>query len=92
MLFPINQRVDVVGRQLKSMPMRDRIRWARFDAVPAENAAAVINVVDTCETFARRNARSVGIFRGFDVNAIRGAGSSAKKTSNALFKAGFVPV
>ena len=65
--------------------MRNRIRRARFDAIATENATRIVDVVNLGITFAGRNAIRVGIFGGFDVNAVRGARGSAQKASDALF-------
>jgi len=70
----------------------NRVRWARFDAVTAENAARVIDVVNAGVAFACGDAAGVGIFRGLDVDAIGRASRCAEKTSNALLESGFVAV
>ena len=92
LLFPVNQGIDVVGSELKSVPVRDSVRWTCFDAVSAENAARIIDVVDTGVAFPGGDALGIGVFSGFNINAIRRAGRGAKKASNALFQAGFVAV
>ena len=72
------------------MSVRNRIRGARFDAVTAENTTRIIDIVNAGVTFAGGDAAGIRIFRGFDVNAIRGARRCTEKASNALFQAGFV--
>ena len=72
------------------MPVCDRIGGASFDAIAAENAAGVIDVVHLCITLAGGDAFRVSIFCGLDVDAIRGAGGGAQKTTDALFETVFV--
>lgn len=74
------------------MPVRDRIRWARFDAVTAKNAAGIIDIVNAGIAFAGRDPAGVSIFSRFNVDAIRRAGCSAQKASNALLEPRFVAV
>ena len=92
LFFAVDQRIDVVRGEFKTVPVRDRIRGACFDAVTAENAARIIDIVNAGVAFAGGDAAGIGIFRGFDVNAIRGAGRGTEKASNALLEAGFVAV
>ena len=74
------------------MSVSNRVRWARFDAVTAENAARVIDVVNAGVAFACGDAAGIGIFRGLDVDAVGRASRRAEKTSNALLESGFVAV
>ena len=92
LLFPVNQRIDVVGSELKSVPVSDSVRWTRFDAVSAENAARIIDVVNAGVAFPCGDTLGISVFSSFNINAIRRAGRGAKKASNALFQAGFVAV
>src|SRR5271156_51421 len=84
LFFAINERIYVIGGQLEAVAMSNRVSRTSLDAVPAENAARVIDVVDARVTFAGRNAIRVLIFRSLNVNAIRRAGRRTQKTSNAL--------
>ena len=68
--------------------MRDRIRRACFDAVAAENAARIIDIVNAGVTFTGGDAVGIGIFRRFDINAICWASRGAQKAANALLEAG----
>jgi hypothetical protein len=70
--------------------MRDRVGGASLDAVAAENTARVVNVIDLGVALACGNALGIRIFRSFDVNAICGTGSGAKKATDALFETVFV--
>ena len=92
LFFAVNQGIDVVGSQLKSMPMGDSVRGTRFNAIATEDAARIIDVINAGVAFPRGDTRGIGVFSGFNINAIRRAGRRAKKTTNALFQAGFVAV
>ena len=72
------------------MTVRDRIGRASLDAIPAENAARIVDVVDFRVPLARRNSIRVRVFRRLDVNAIRRASGSAQKAGNTFFEAVFI--
>lgn len=90
LLFSVDQRIDVIGRQFESVAMRNRIRWARLYAITAKNAARIINVVYRRVPLSCGDAVRVRILSSFNVNAIRRAGGRAKEASHALFQAIFV--
>ena len=92
LFFAIDQGINVVCSELKAVSVRNRIRGAGFDAIPAENAARIINVVNAGVAFPRGNSAGIGIFGGFDVDAIRRASRGAEKASNALLEPRFVAV
>ena len=74
MLLAVNQITGIKGRQLKPMPMRDRIRRASLDAIPTKNTPVVIDVVDLGVAFGAAYAVFGGVVGGFDVDAVGGAG------------------
>jgi len=90
LFLTVNQRINVVRGEFESVAVRDRVRRTCFHAIATKNASRIINIVDRSVAFARRNAMGIGIFRGFDVNAIRGAGRGAQKTADTFFQAIFV--
>ena len=92
LFFTIDQRIDVIGGEFKTVPVGNCIRGARFHAVTAENAARVIDIVNACIAFPGGDPAGIGIFSGFDVNAIRGASRGAQEASNTLLQPGFVAV
>ena len=92
LLFPVHQRIDVICRQLKSMPVRDRIGRASFHAIPAENAPRIINVINFRITLACGNPVHVRILRRLNVNAVRRASRRAQKASHALLEARLIAV
>src|ERR1039458_5796527 len=65
--------------------MRDGVRRAGLHAVPAEDAAVVIDVVDRGVTLAAGNPRLFGILRRFNINAIGRARRRAQEAGDALF-------
>lgn len=73
LFFAVNQGIDVVRCEFKAVSVRNRISRAGFDAVTAENTARIIDVVNAGVPFSGGNPAGIGIFRGFDVNAIRRA-------------------
>ena len=90
LLFTIDKVGGVESSKLKAMAMGDGVCWAGFYAVTAENASVVIDVVHGGITFGAANPVLCSVFGGFYVDAIRRAGSSAEKASNALLQAIFV--
>jgi hypothetical protein len=67
--------------------VRDRVGGAGLDAIAAEDAARVVDIVDARVAFAGRYAICCSVFGGLDVNAIRGARSGTQKTAYAFFEA-----
>jgi hypothetical protein len=90
LLFAIHQRIDVVRRQLKSVPVRDRIGRASFYTVATENTARIIDIVDFRVTLACRNAIRVRILSRFDVDTICRASRGAQKAADALLQSIFI--
>ena len=70
--------------------MRYGIGRAGLDAVAAEDAAVVIDVVNLGVALAPADTQRVGVLGGLDVNTISGAGGGAQKTGDALFQAVFI--
>jgi hypothetical protein len=92
LFFAVDQGIDVISGELKTVSVGNCVRWARFDTVTTENAARIIDVVNAGIAFPCRDAAGIGILGGFNVDAICGAGRRAEKASNALFEPGFVAV
>jgi len=86
LFFAIDHGIDVVGGELESMTMRDRVGGASFDAVSAKNATRIIDIVDGGVAFGGRDAICFGIFGGLDIDAARRTGCGAKKAGNALLE------
>ena len=86
LFFAIDHGIDVVGGELESMTVRDRVGGAGFDAVSAKNAARIIDIVDGGVAFGGGDAICFGIFGGLDINAARGAGCGTKKARYALLE------
>ena len=92
LFFAIDQRINVIRGEFKSVSVCNRIRGARFDTITAKNTSRVIDIVDAGVSFACGDSAGIRIFSRFDVNTIRGASCGAQKASNAFLEAGLVPV
>jgi hypothetical protein len=92
LLFSVNQVARAESRQLKAVPMRDRIGGASLYAVSAKNASVVIDVVNLRVALRPAHAIFSRVIGGFDVDAIRGTIRRTQKTCDALFQPIFVPL
>jgi len=86
LFFAVNKRINIVGRELEAMAVRDGIGRARFHAITAENTARIIDVVHSGVALTCGNSVRIHILSGFDVNAIRGTGRRAEKAANTLLQ------
>ena len=86
LLFAINKVSRIESGQLEAVSMGDRVRGAGLDAVSAEDAAVVVDVVDGGISFGAADAIFRRVFGSFDVNTVRRAGGCAQKTRYALFQ------
>ena len=89
MLLTVNQIARAKGRQLKAVPMCNRIRRASLHTIPAKDTSIVIDVVDLRVAFGATDAMFGGVFRGFDVDTIRRAGGGTKEAGYTFFQAVF---
>ena len=90
LLLAVNQIAGVERRQLKSMPVRNRVGRASLHAISAKNAAVVIDVVNLGVALGAADAVFGGVVGGFDVDAVRGTVGGAEKAGDALFQSVFV--
>ena len=72
------------------MAVGDGVGGAGLHTVTAEDAAVVVDVVDLGVAFGGGDAGGLGVLRGLDVDAVRGAGGGAEEAGDALFQAVFV--
>src|ERR1017187_8073508 len=72
------------------MSVRNRIRRASLNAVAAEDASVVVDVVNLGIPLRRRDALLFGILCRFNKNAVRRAGGCTQKARYAFFQAVFV--
>ena len=86
----VNQRGRVIASDLETVAMRDGIGGARFHAISAENAAVVVDVVNLGVALAAADAQFLGVFGGFDIDAIGRARRRAQKTRHALLESVFI--
>jgi len=74
------------------MTMRDGVGRAGLHAIAAKNAARIVDVVNASVPLSGGNPLRIGVFRGLNVNASRGAGRGAQEAADALFQSAFVAV
>lgn len=87
MFLAVDEGIYVVWSQFDAVAVSNGVGGAGVNAVAAENASRVVDVVDASIAFTGGDAIGFGIFGGFDVNTIRGARGCAKKTADALLEA-----
>jgi hypothetical protein len=90
LLLAVNQIARIKRRELKSMPVRNRIGRASLHAISAKNAPVVIDVVGFGVAFRTAHAMFGGIVGGLDVDAIRGTVGRAQEAGYAFFQSIFV--
>src|SRR4051812_46902641 len=86
----IDERGGVVAGHLETVPVRDRVSRAGFDAISAENAAIVVDVINLRVTLAAADPDLLGVLSGFDVYAVGRARRRAQEAGHALFEAVFI--
>ena len=72
------------------MSVRDGVGGTGLHAVAAENTAVVVDVVDLGVALGTRDPVLFGVFGGFDIDAVRGAGGGAEETGYTLFQSIFI--
>jgi hypothetical protein len=90
--FAVDHGVDVGCGEFEAVAVGDGVGGAGFDAVAAEDASRVVDIVDAGVALARGNATGIGVFGGFDVDATGGAGGRAQEAADTFFEPIFVPV
>ena len=86
LFFAVDEGIGIVGRNFKIVAMGNSITRAGFHAIPAENAAVIVDVVNLGVAFRRADTMVAGIFGRLDVDAVRRAGRRAEEAGNALFQ------
>src|SRR4051794_1143612 len=74
------------------MAVRDGVRRTGLNAIAAEYAAVVIDVIDLGVPLAATDPDLVGVLSRFNVDAIRRAGRRAKKAGHALLEPILIPL
>src|SRR3954453_6459105 len=80
--------VAVVVGHLEVVAHRDRVERARDLAVPAEDAAAEVDLVDRGVALTGRHAVVRRVLGSDDADAVRGAGGGAQRAADALLQPG----
>src|SRR5579875_527617 len=86
----LDQRGGVIAGHFETVAVRYCVGGAGFDAISAEDAAVVIDVVNLGVALATGDADLIGVFGGFDIDAVGGTSGSAEEAGDALFHAVFV--
>src|SRR5580704_3235789 len=90
LLFAIDQPAGIKTGNFKTMPMRNSVRRTSLHTVPTKYTSIVIDIIDAGVALGAAHAVFGGVFGGFDVDAVRGAGGGAQETGYTLFQAIFV--
>src|SRR5438105_15673208 len=87
LFLAIDKARGVEGGDLEAVAVGDGVGGAGLDAVSAEDAAVVIDVIDRGVALGAGDAALGSVLRGLDVDAVRGTRRGTEKTGHALFKA-----
>lgn len=68
--FTIDKIAGIEGRQLEAVAVGNGICGAGFNAVAAENATVVVNVIDLGVTLSAADAVLFSVLSGLDINAV----------------------
>ena len=90
MFLAVDQIAGVKRGQLKPVAMGDSVGRAGFYTVSAKNAAVVVDVIDLGVAFGTTHPDFLGIFGGFNINAVRRAICRTEEACYALFQTVFV--
>jgi hypothetical protein len=90
LFFAVDQGVYVIRGEFNVVSVGDGVRGASVNAVAAEDAAGVVDVVNAGIAFARRDSIGFGVFSSFYVNTVCGACCGTEKTTDAFLKTVFV--
>jgi len=86
LLLAVDQVAGVKARDFEAVSMRDRVRGTSLDAVSAEDAPVVVDVIDLGVALRSADPIFRGVFRRLDIDAIRRTGRSAQKAGYAFFQ------
>jgi hypothetical protein len=90
-VFLAHDQIGSVQRgQLETVTVGDGVGGAGFNAVAAEDAAVVIDVIDLGVALGRGDAKGLGVLGGLYINAVGGAGGGAEEAGHAFFQSVFV--
>src|SRR5215207_7288626 len=74
------------------MAVRNGIGRASLNAIPAEDAPAVIDVINTGVALTSADPLGIGVLFGFDIDAVSRTGRRAKKAADTLLQPVLVPL
>ena len=88
--FAIDKVAGIERGEFEAVAVRDGVRGAGLNAITAEDAAVIVDVIDLGVPLSAADALFFSIVRRFNINAVGRARRRAQKTGYALFKAVFV--
>jgi hypothetical protein len=81
-----DERCGVEAGEFEAVAVGDGVSRASLDAVPAKDAAVVVDVVDLGVALGAGDALLFGVLCGLDVDTVRRAGSGTEKACDTLLK------
>ena len=86
LFLAVDQVAGVKARDLEAVPVGDRIRGTSLDAVSAEDASIVVDVINLGVSLRPAYSMLGRILGRLDVNAVRGTRRGAEKASDTFFQ------
>jgi len=86
LLLAVDQVAGVKAREFEAVSVGDGIRGTGLDAVSAENASVVVDVVNLGVALGAAHPMLGRVLGCLDVNAVGGAGGCAEKAGHTLFQ------
>ena len=86
LLFAVNQVAGVIAGDFETVSVRDRVRGTGLDAISAEDASVVVDVIDLGVTLGAAHPMLCGVLGRLDVNAVRGASGRAQEAGDAFLQ------
>ena len=86
LFLAVDQVAGVKARDFEAVPVGDRIRRTSLDAVSAEDASIVVDVINLGVALRPAYSMLGRILRRLDINAVRGTRRRAQETGDALFQ------
>ena len=88
--FAIDEVARIERGEFEAVAVRDGVRGAGFNAITAEDAAVIVDVIDLGVPLGAADALFFSIVRRFNINAVRRTYRCTQETSYAFFQAIFI--
>ena len=82
----VNEGCSVITGEFEPVTVRNRVRWARFHTITAEDTAVVVDVVYLRVPLTATKANHIRVLCSFDINAVRWTSRCAKKARDTFFQ------